>query len=436
MTYPNKANITGDQNTPLPIEMAYFIEDSEPDNTKSNRYYFNFPAEWCTSNRGESIIGVRNIFMNPRRRKLEFTIGIRKYYREDYTAILKAHPEYGLDLAFTQIPPERKSETSFDVISWLPNDKDLREIFKDLNDSAAAHFEVVNEEIEAFNKEHREHFIIEVDKKINELSQQSSQITGEIENLDKEVHELQTQIDNETNIAKKAELTHEMDEKIKLRTNKRLQINELKDKMDELEKQKKKDFKPYFQQEIEKLRRRDIQMDGFYSSERNCFIETIESPKNANPKNELEELDKNKFKYYVDLKITFKTRPLNDYSQEVIYDFADVMNIGLNPFQNNPDKYMSDLKGRWMRKIEFENVWDRHSFKIYSSIAEESSKGYLGNSQIFYQPIKYFKLNSTDQRFWIEFYSGRFHKIPVKIPLNESFVIEIQLLPFNKLLYI
>ena len=46
MTYPNKANITGDQNTPLPIEMAYFIEDSEPDNTKSNRYYFNFPAEY------------------------------------------------------------------------------------------------------------------------------------------------------------------------------------------------------------------------------------------------------------------------------------------------------------------------------------------------------------------------------------------------------
>ena len=167
-------------------------------------------------------------------------------------------------------------------------------------------------------------------------------------------------------------------------------------------------------------------MDGFYSSERNCFIETIESPKNADTETE----------YYVDFKIKFTPRPLNDNSQDDIYDFADVMNIGLNPFQNNPDKYMSDLKGRWMRKIEFENVWDRHSFKIYSSIAEESSKGYLGNSQIFYQPIKYFKLNSTDQRFWIEFYSGHFHKIPIKIPLNESFVIEIQLLPFNKLLYI
>ena len=119
------------------------------------------------------------------------------------------------------------------------------------------------------------------------------------------------------------------------------------------------------------------------------------------------------------------------------------MNVGYEPFQNKPDKYLMiynqpgiGTKGKWMRDIHFENVWDRHSCKIYSSIAEESSRGYLGNSQIFYQPIKYFKLNSTDQRFWIEFYSGRFHQIPVKIPLNESFVIEIQFLPYHKLLYV
>ena len=112
------------------------------------------------------------------------------------------------------------------------------------------------------------------------------------------------------------------------------------------------------------------------------------------------------------------------------------MNIGYNPYQNNPNKYMNGKNGIWMRKIEFENVWDRHSCKVYSSIAGVSSKGYLGNSQIFFQPIKYFKLNSTDQKFWIEFYSSTYHRIPVKIPLNESFVIEMQLLPYRKLLYV
>ena len=425
MTYPNKANITGDQNTPLPIEMAYFIEDSEPDNTKPNRYYFNFPAEWCTSNRGESIIGVRNIFINPRRRKLKFTIDVRKYHREDYDNIYEEHPEYGLDLIYKQLPQERKSETSFDVISWLPSDKDLREIFKDLNDAAASHFEVVNEEIKIINSELVNEALENIEDKIKDLHTQHTNLTSELQIIIMDLYKLYTQFNNATNSDEKNKLLEQIAKKNVEKIDKDKEIDENSKQMKELEnkkKEKENEFKPYFQQEIEKLRRRDIQMDGFYSSERNCFIETIESPKNADTETE----------YYVDFKIKFTPRPLNDYSQDDIYDFADVMNIGLNPFQNNPDKF----NNKWMRKIEFENVWDRHSFKIYSSIAEESSKGYLGNSQIFYQPIKYFKLNSTDQRFWIEFYSGRFHKIPVKIPLNESFVIEIQLLPFNKLLYV
>ena len=141
--YPNKTNITGDQQVPIPIEMAYFLEDSEPDSTKLNRYYFNFTAEWCTSNRGESIVGVRNIFMNPRRRKLKFNIGIRKYHRKRYDEIHKAHEDYDLDSVFKQIKPEYKSETSFDIISWLPSDKDLRKLFKDFYEAADTQFEVV-----------------------------------------------------------------------------------------------------------------------------------------------------------------------------------------------------------------------------------------------------------------------------------------------------
>ena len=334
MTYPNKANITGDQNTPLPIEMAYFIEDSEPDNTKSNRYYFNFPAEWCTSNRGESIIGVRNIFINPRRRKLKFTIDVRKYHREDYDNIYEEHPEYGLDLIYKQLPQERKSETSFDVISWLPSDKDLREIFKDLNDAAASCFEVVNEEIKIINSELVNEALENIEDKIKDLHTQHTNLTSELQIIIMDLYKLYTQFNNATNSDEKNKLLEQIAKKNVEKIDKDKEIDENSKQMKELENQKKEkenEFKPYFQQEIEKLRRRDIQMDGFYSSERNCFIETIESPKNANPKNELEELDKNKFKYYVDLKKTFKTRPLNDYSQEVIYDFADVMNIGLNP---------------------------------------------------------------------------------------------------------
>ena len=148
-------------------------------------------------------------------------------------------------------------------------------------------------------------------------------------------------------------------------------------------------------------------------------------------------IEKDRYCYYIDFKIDFITRPIDengkqDNSPNNIYDFVDVMNIGYEPFQNNPDKYLN----KWMREIQFENVWDRHSCKVYSSFACDSSKGYLGNSQIFYHTIKYFKLNSTDQHFWIEFYSARHNNIPVIIPLNESFNIELQFLPYHKLLYV
>ena len=82
--YPNKNNIANDEQIPIPIEMCFFLEDGKRDPNKFNRYYFNFPQSWCTSNRGETIIGIRNIFMLARKRRLEYTIKVRKYLKEDY----------------------------------------------------------------------------------------------------------------------------------------------------------------------------------------------------------------------------------------------------------------------------------------------------------------------------------------------------------------
>lgn len=219
--YPNKFNITNDEQIPIPIELAYFLEDSTQDSSKLNRYYFKFPADWITSNRGESIIGVRNIFMVPRRRKLEFNLGIRKYYREDYNRISKAHPEYGLDLVYDSIDEERKSETSFNVISWLPSDKDLREVFKDLTEDAEAQFDVVNAEINEFNSKHQAQYIYDIDKEITELSNQSSNLTKEVGDLDTEIEELQEQYVNETDSTEKENLRELINKKQSERTEKR-----------------------------------------------------------------------------------------------------------------------------------------------------------------------------------------------------------------------
>ena len=299
--FPNRTNITNDEQVPIPIETAFFLEDSTPDSTKLNRYYFNFPAEWCTSNRGETIIGVRNIFTMPRRRKLEYNIGIRKYFRNDYNKIAKAHPEYGLDLIYDEIDPDRKSETSFNVVSWLPSDKDLREVFKDLNDSASAKFKIVNEEINIVNQKYHDKFKAEYEQ----LSEQSTALTGEKEALEKEIDELQEQYDSTSDITEKERIMNMIGEKSSDAQTKKEAIIQLTKQMDELSIKIKEDYKPTFQQEIDELRRRDIQMDGIYSYERNCFIEMIESPKNKEPKDRLDELDQNEYKYYVDLKINF-----------------------------------------------------------------------------------------------------------------------------------
>ena len=99
----------------------------------------------------------------------------------------------------------------------------------------------------------------------------------------------------------------------------------------------------------------------------------------------------------------------------------------------------------YVTEMNFYDVWDRHSCKVFSRIASDSNRGYIGNSQVVFSPIKYFKINSTDKKFYIDFYNSRNIKCPTVLPykkkedgstLNEPFVVELQLMQNEKLLYI
>ncbi len=407
------------EQTPIPIEYAYFLEDGERDKTRPNRFYFNYPQDWVTSNRGESIIGVRNIWTNCRRRKITYTIGIRKYYKKDYDDLKLNNPNQTYDDLYLSIPNDRKSELFYDVISWIPTDKDLREILIDLKYFLRTEFEKYNVAPIALNK-----FLH------SSIDKQKEKLEEDINKKMDETLQLDIEIANSTNLDEIAQKTLKRQNLIK-------ESWDLRRKIDELEESKKLVGQPVFNL-------RDVGMDGYYDYDKKKFIEIMYSMLNEDENNP----------FYVDLSISFRIRPfengIQDNTINAIYDLADVFNVGFEPFQNNPNKYMNleipieDKKGnilryegKWMRKIIFEDVWDRVSCKIYSSIAEQSSKGYLGNSKVIFNPIKYFKLNSTDQQFWIEFYSGRHNQIPVKIPNNESFYIEMQFMPFSKkLMYV
>jgi hypothetical protein len=61
------------------------------------------------------------------------------------------------------------------------------------------------------------------------------------------------------------------------------------------------------------------------------------------------------------------------------------------------------------------SVWDRYELYVLSSIATSSDKNsYLGHTRgSEYIPIKYYRIDSDDKEFWVEFYSTRDHRIIV-----------------------
>ena len=68
-------NNTNAVNTiPIPIETALFSDDGVIDDHLKWRWWFKLPDTWTTSNLGEKIIGVRNIWLMKNRRKFQFTL--------------------------------------------------------------------------------------------------------------------------------------------------------------------------------------------------------------------------------------------------------------------------------------------------------------------------------------------------------------------------
>ena len=313
-------------NIPIPTETSLFSEDGEIDPELKWRWWFKLPDIWTTSNIGEKIVGIRSIYLMKNRRKIEYTLHLKKYkYTKTETAEM--------------IDEKTVNELTVRMVSWLPVDKDLREFYVDM-------FAQVNAAIEENNK-----------------TKTPQQIAFEMNNTD--------------------------------------------------------------------VYRRDIQMDGVFEKYQNrrSFVEKIYCP-NEYPSEIIEGTTSPGSEslgttYFT--KCMFKITDVNE-------DFDLIFNINNNPL---PEDYVTEMN--------FFDVWDRHSCKVFSNIASDSNRGYVGNSQIVFMPIKYFKINSTDKKFYIDFYNSRNIKCPSVLPykkkedgstLNEPFVIELQLMQNEKLLYI
>jgi hypothetical protein len=69
----------------------------------------------------------------------------------------------------------------------------------------------------------------------------------------------------------------------------------------------------------------------------------------------------------------------------------------------------------WHRTVRTPGIWDRMPLYILSSIKTSSDQNsYLGHKRTDdYVPIKYYRIDSDDKVFWVEFYSTRDHTVAV-----------------------
>ena len=419
------------QITPIPIETAYFLKNAASfktekgtqlirDRNKFNRYYFNYPPEWKTANVGEMIVGVRSLWTMNRPREFYFNIFLRKYKKKDFYKAMELYdPEY----------KNYTDDQKFKAVTSM-DDEEIQYIVNEMDDKNILVF--------PFNM----HISLRSKDNFNDM----------------------WSIINET-LATQTNLKHIMKEYISASNNSiadKIKFTEAIDKYNDnntLLYQYDRDV--WFKQDVRSIHatfgsEKDVELFETYNN--NELIETFFSPcnmssgdpyfvdmlfvhdnktyskkyENASNANEVLN-DASLPPFFADNLYSGKSRqdpkPL-DKSDEFNYDFNAIFNVGEERYQNNLDYVTS-----YHRNLSFRNVYNRSTLKIHASFANQSNNYYVGNSHVYFDPIKYYKLNSKDDKFWVEFYSGRHSDYPVNLTEDEGFVLEMLFMQNQKLLY-
>ena len=431
------------QITPIPIETAYFLDDAakypveEKDDTgkvkriyklirdpnKFNRYYFNYPPEWKTSNMGENIVGVRSLWTMNKPREFYFSLFLRKYKKVKFYEALK---KYDSD-KYKNITDKDKLYN----ISISMSDAVIQKVINLMNEKDVIVF--------PFNF----HISLRSEDNFNDMWGIINETLANQTDLKSLIKDFYTNSDN-----------YEIEEKLEYVQ----ALNKYNDN-DELLYQYGRDV--WFSQQLSNVHnffgmKKDVSIYETYNN--GDFVEHFHSPCNVSPNDAyfVDMLFANNnntyFKKYVnnlnglDEKLDDKLpnffceglyspfsrndpQPLTE-DDEFSHDFNAMFNVGNERHQNSLDFITT-----YHRSISFRNVYNRESLKIYASFASQSNDYYVGNSHVYFNPIKYYKLNSKDDKFWIEFYSGRHYNYPVNISEDEGFIMEMLFMQNQKLLY-
>lgn len=120
-----------------------------------------------------------------------------------------------------------------------------------------------------------------------------------------------------------------------------------------------------------------------------------------------------------------------DNNDRFDFDTANYFNIG----STNPNRNSLEYVTKFRRELELKNIMTSLECEVAASFASQSNRNIIGRTNETFNPIKYYKLNDNDDKFWIEFYDRNEIDVPVKFNDFVTFTMEVVFLQNRKLLY-
>ena len=127
---------------------------------------------------------------------------------------------------------------------------------------------------------------------------------------------------------------------------------------------------------------------------------------------------------------------LNIYDDDTVndrfdFDTACYFHIG----DNNPYRNSIHHITKFHRELMFKHILTNLQCEVAASFATQSNHNLIGRTNEAYTPIKYYKLNDNDDKFWIELYDRNEIDIPVAFEDFFVFTMDVVLLQNRKLIY-
>lgn len=435
-----RRDVPQEEQVPLPIEMVYNSTVDAVSNTDEkgdetyfqngiqhfNRIYFKYPPEWKTSNIGEKIIGIRRMNMHRKTDTIRFNLYIRKYSWDPFNnkAIEMFGDKYDLNDDQIQQVVNTMDETDIKVFK-IPCHIRLT---NDINDFADQVIEFANDNT-LYRDLHRE--IVNSDKPKEEKIRALEALDRDRDNYDLmclrndipfwlETSHWNTK--NKQNIISNSNDKHVIGEDLMFE----IDVND-----DDGQYIKFKSIRN------DRVNDCDYKLDFLITRADEAF------EKSTNDEEEEEEFvddyaDYTYKKLYQWDEENDEPMPFSRERPEMLTkkdrfdgDTADFFNIGTsNPYRNRLD-YVT----KFHRELILKHITTDVQCEVAASFASQSNRNIIGRTNETFIPIKYYKVNDDDDKFWVELYDKDFVDIPVTFNDELVFTMDMVFLQNRKLLY-